>query len=169
VGFLGPTGNSESVSGTHVALNACISALPTLTSKFEPKRSRINVVQIFFIPRPSKHKVRHNVRLLSPVAYSNSPFLIGFLYFPKLCLPHYRSPLPMTFSFFTFQRSASPPSAYHAVTSDKILFQLPSVPIQNFRPSNYETPKTLNKAVEVFMNIYSKCPRFEFRLGHRLP
>lgn len=97
----------------------CISCLycrsPTLNSKFAPKHCRLNVIKIsshrghpntFFIPRPSKHKVRHNVRLLSPVAYSNNPFRIGFLYFPKLrlvfILPHYSSPLSITFIFFTF-------------------------------------------------------------------
>jgi len=167
--FLGPTGNYESVPETHVALHACIAAHPTLTSKFAPKRSRLDVIKI------SSYRGLPNTKfdimfdffhlLRTPKVHFASAFFTSQIVF---ILPHYSSPLPITFNFFTFQRSALPPLTYHAITSDKILLLLSFLPIHNCRSSKYETPKTLNTAVEVFMNIYSKCPRFESRLGHRL-
>lgn len=167
--FLGPTGNSESVPETHVALLACIAALPTLTSKFAPKRCRLNVIKISSyrgLPNTKFDIMFDFFHLVhTPKVHFASAFFTSQI---VSILPHYRNPLPITFIFFTFQRSALPPLTYHAITSDKILLLFASVPIQNCRSSKYETLKTLNTAVDVFMNIYSKCPRFESRLGHRL-
>jgi hypothetical protein len=172
VGFLSPTGNSESVPETHVALHAYIAGLPTLTAIFVPKCSRLNVIKIssYRCILNTKFNIMFDFFLLlhTPAVHFASVCFTSQNVAFFFVLPHYSSPLPITFNFFTFQRSALPPSAYHAVTSDKILLQLSSLAIHNCRPSKYETTKTLHKAVEVFMNIYLKCPRFESRLGHRL-